>query len=167
MKTAIPISLQILSTSAEFFQAMEECVKNAQLQQIAGLNFIFTRCHREGSSVRGTLTEIYIAERGPWTGEGLPPAGTDCEHRTGPGMSWTLATVLAHGKHKVFYRDSNGHEWTRLYDEIEFRPIRTPEQIAADEREAGITQMRESVGSLNTHPFAELWDAGYRKQVQP
>lgn len=45
--------------------------------------------------------------------------------------------------------------------------VRTPEQALAEERQAGITQMRELVGSLNTHPFAELWDAGYRKQPLP
>ena len=45
--------------------------------------------------------------------------------------------------------------------------VRTPEQALAEEREAGITQMREIIGSLNAHPFAELWDAGYRKQVAP
>jgi hypothetical protein len=74
-----------------------------------------------------------------WSGKGLPPAGTVCDHRTGNGMSWSQATILAHGEKKVFYRDRDGHEWTLLYDEIEFRPVRTPEQIIADrEREERI-----------------------------
>lgn len=80
-----------------------------------------------------------------WTGEGLPPDGTTCEHRTGPGMNWSHATVLAHGEKKVFYRDRDGHEWTRPYSDIEFRPIRTPEQIAAEEREAKAKEMYLSV----------------------
>lgn len=88
-------------------------------------------------------TKVVVAECAssvkPWIGEGLPPAGTVCDHRTGHGMNWSQATILAHGEKKVFYRDRDGHEWTRLYDEIEFRPIRTPEQIIADrEREERI-----------------------------
>lgn len=47
----------------------------------------------------------------------------------------------------------------------EFSPIKTPEQIAAEKRDAAIKEMQRLVGSCNTFPFAELYDYGYRLQV--
>lgn len=103
-------------------------------------------------------------------GEGLSLVGTVCEHRTGPGMSWSQATILAFGEKKVFYRDRDGHEWTRPYDEIEFRPIRTLEQIAADEMKTAVLEMvldfPHNIDSP-TNIAVALYKAGYRKQVAP
>ena len=48
----------------------------------------------------------------------------------------------------------------------EFSPIKTPEQIAAEKRDAAIKEMQRLVGSCNTFPFAELYDYGYRLQVE-
>ena len=108
----------------------------------------------------------------PWTGEGLPPVGIEIEAMMRRNMhddyAWRRAKVVhgcipgSEGEVLVYDVETTSPAWVD-----EFRPIRTPEQIAAEEREAGITQMRELVGSLNSHPFAELWDAGYRKQPTP
>lgn len=57
---------------------------------------------------------------------------------------------------------------------IELRPIRTPEQIAAEEREVEIGEMsrviRERIKHYSGQDAADysaaLYDAGYRKQVQ-
>lgn len=108
-----------------------------------------------------------------WAGEGLPPVGTVCEWR-GPnsdapdGWVYQESQVVGYSPCGLFVFMQAPSCWpvVQRIDNCGFRPIRTPKQIAAEEREAGITQMREMVGSLNTHPFAELWDAGYRKQVQ-
>ncbi len=126
----------------------------------------------------------YVTPRpAPWTGEGLPPIGTVCDFAgfnpeetmpTDPRVG-DQVTVIAHfmsGSFEVaaftFYAPPE-FEYLQVAKGAYgcFRPTRTPEQIAADEREAGITKMRELVGSLNTHPFSELWDAGYRKQPSP
>ena len=48
----------------------------------------------------------------------------------------------------------------------EFSEIKTPEQIAAEKRDAAIKEMQRLVGSCNTFPFAELYDYGYRLQVE-
>lgn len=108
----------------------------------------------------------------PWTGEGLPPVGIEIEAMMRRNMhdcyAWHRAKVVhgplpgSEGEVLAFCLETTSPAWVD-----EFRPLRTPEQIAADERQAGITQMRKLVGSLNTHPFAELWDAGYRKQPSP
>lgn len=107
----------------------------------------------------------------PWTGEGLPPVGIEIEAMMRRNMhddyAWRRAKVVhgcipgSEGEVLVYDVETTSPAWVD-----EFRPIRTPEQIAAEERAAGITQMRELVGSLNSHPFAELWDAGYRKQPE-
>lgn len=46
-----------------------------------------------------------------------------------------------------------------------FSPIKTPEHIAAEKRDAAIKEMQRLVGSCNTFPFTELYDYGYRLQV--
>lgn len=48
----------------------------------------------------------------------------------------------------------------------QFSTIKTPEQIAAEKRDAAIKEMQRLVGSCNTFPFAELYDYGYRLQVE-
>jgi len=119
-------------------------------------------CHApDGSSVTSKA----------WTGEGLPPVGIEIEAMMRRNMhddyAWRRAKVVhgcipgSEGEVLVYDVETTSPAWVD-----EFRPIRTPEQIVAEERAAGITQMRELVGSLNSHPFAELWDAGYRKQPE-
>ena len=48
----------------------------------------------------------------------------------------------------------------------EFSAIKTPEQIAAEKRDAAIKEMQRLAGSCNTFPFAKLYDCGYRLQVE-
>ncbi|WP_054077222.1 hypothetical protein [Pseudomonas amygdali] len=106
-----------------------------------------------------------------WNGEGLPPVGTVCERRFlyVEGSSWRQITICFIGEQKIFYRDEAGEEWANLPDDLRFRPIRTAEQIAADERAAAIEEMWTTYWQPDT-PTAKaglglLWDAGYRKQV--
>ncbi|WP_150294876.1 hypothetical protein [Pseudomonas extremaustralis] len=115
-----------------------------------------------------------IVERRPWTGEGLPPVGTVCEYQTWVNREWKQTKVLAH--HLGFAV----HSWSVDGDDMEvdaappqdFRPIRTPEQIAAHERESGIKQLIEDTRICNPgvmwRQMAEtIYDAGYRKKVAP
>lgn len=51
-----------------------------------------------------------------------------------PGAPWKSATILCVGEKRVFFRDKDGDELSRSHGEVEFRPVRTPEQIAADKR---------------------------------
>lgn len=107
-----------------------------------------------------------------WTGEGLPPVGIEIEAFMMRNMhdtyEWRRAKVVHGGipgserEILVFDLESTAPAWVD-----EFRPIRTPEQIAAEAREAAIKEMQAVVGTVNAHPFAELYDAGYRRQVAP
>jgi hypothetical protein len=108
-----------------------------------------------------------IARPSAWNGTGLPPAGTVCEcHLPGEltnNYSWVTATVIWHNSKTecAVIRSSSHLAWCD-----EFRPIRTQEQIAADEREAAILEMSKCADGMyfpNRHTLGALYDAGYRK----
>lgn len=101
-----------------------------------------------------------------WGGEGLPPVGSDCEYFD--GGEWMRCEVVAHRNNAAVVL-SDCYE-PAFVAQQELRPIRTPEQIAAEERERDIKQMISDTHILagtmgNRRLMAEqLYDAGYRKQ---
>lgn len=101
----------------------------------------------------------------PWNGAGLPPVGTVCEGRGRLDGEWREVVVLAHriGRAVVSFTD---HERLQWCEADELRPIRTPEQIAAEERKLAIDAMQRTVSGapLSMRKICEaLYDAGYRK----
>lgn len=114
--------------------------------------------------------EVFIPlliERQPeWTGEGLPPVGLDVQRKS-CGV-WIASKALAHSPCGRFcaYADAGGMNWG---GETLFRPIRTPAQLAAEEREKAIEDICNTSGDKVTPRSAGLlYDAGYRKiEVQP
>jgi len=112
-----------------------------------------------------------------WTGTGLPAVGTVCEVMVGglPSVAfdWEECTIFlindgADGKPQVCTRDHRGDLaiYYPGHDAVHFRPIRTPEQIAAEERIAYIARMVgvcKYPGSTATrNDCADLYDAGLR-----
>lgn len=113
-----------------------------------------------------------------WNGEGLPPVGTECEFKQNL-LGWVKATITAiTDKSIVFTRPIYRHaEITGVHEELlphkaieRFRPIRTPEQIAAEERNAILAEMQRAVDCGSHGPqitlqntLMNLYDAGYRK----
>ena len=107
----------------------------------------------------------------PWSGEGLPPVGVVCEYMAADNL-WIECEVVAHRNNAAIVID-NGYDCA-LVPARELRPIRTTEQIAADEREAAIAGMKMVFDSVsdNLMPtsnayletiFGALHDKGYRK----
>lgn len=120
---------------------------------------------------------FYIDPAANWTGEGLPPAGTVCEYRRiHHHATWRAATILCVGEKRIFFRDYEGDELSRAQSEVEFRPIRTAEQIATDERLHKVRNALSSISGLdewNVNAEASaairatveaMIDAGYRKE---
>ncbi|CAI8756388.1 hypothetical protein EMIT048CA2_140155 [Pseudomonas chlororaphis] len=106
-----------------------------------------------------------------WNGEGLPPAGTTClTKRTGAAeRHWRKVLVLCVGEQRIFYRDPDGDELSRTHGEMDWAPIRTPEQT---ERDKCMTLWLQAVATDYDQATADkcekiLIDAGYRKQVAP
>lgn len=124
-----------------------------------------------------------------WTGEGLPPVGIDVEvfaEYSHPRFDRFLnqkVSVIAHDVINgdpvaVFRMPVDGDDTEQDYHAMvagSFRPIRTPEQIAAEEREAGVDGIRQAVSKspnckahgLDWDVACAIYDAGYRKKVAP
>ncbi|MDH0301269.1 MULTISPECIES: hypothetical protein [unclassified Pseudomonas] len=106
-----------------------------------------------------------------WNGKGLPPVGTVCEYKRGSG--WEKVEVFAvkpnvNGSTSALFTYECG-TWSACAEHSFFRPIRTPEQIAAERRELEINEMCEVLGVIQGTAGCgiamRLYDAGYRKQV--
>ena len=100
-----------------------------------------------------------------WNGEGLPPVGTVCEMQDDIG-NWIPVEIIA-------VHAGYAHGWSEQSElayfsnlACEFRPIRTPEQIAAEAREKAIKaigNLLASYGPTFRDQATALYDAGYRK----
>lgn len=100
-----------------------------------------------------------------WNGEGLPPVGARCEYFD--GGDWMPCEVVAHRNNAAVVLSD--HYEADFVLRHELRPIRTPEQIAAQEREAEIITLATLLAGHQTawetqrETAAYLYDAGYRK----
>ncbi len=102
-----------------------------------------------------------------WDGQGLPPAGAKC--LTNRNDFLREVTILCHGKTRTFVFDHVSQEEICLVLKNRvFLPIRTPEQIAAEEREKAVGDMAMSIqGVPYQYPtLYALYDAGYRRQEE-
>ena len=101
-----------------------------------------------------------------WSGEGLPPVGVVCEWKEKTGFQWVSAEVLFISESSVVMKRADGYEWQMMTARTAFRPIRTPEQIAADGREEAINALATVIGTckINSVEMATtIYDEGYRK----
>jgi hypothetical protein len=100
-----------------------------------------------------------------WSGDGLPPVGTVCEcHLPAPltnKYGWVEGKVIWHheGNECAVYSQS------RLFWCDEFRAIKTPEQLAADQRESAIRELMDIAQVDCRVTAARLVDAGFKREV--
>lgn len=106
-----------------------------------------------------------IQDEPEWTGEGLPSVEMVCEAKNPLSEEWLEIKVL-HIEPENETCAVMELKTSKLWWSQHFRRVRTPEQIAAEKRDAAIKEMQRPVGSCNTFPFAELYDYGYRLQVE-
>lgn len=108
-----------------------------------------------------------------WNGEGLPPVGLDCEWYCDSQLGWQKVVVLAYSGDSAWIQPE-GRPSMIVGNPANFRPIRTPEQIAAEERASAVSAMLADAGvtdsAWNEDPETVVWaealyDAGYRKQA--
>lgn len=101
----------------------------------------------------------------PWDGQGLPPVGTVCEYRHMIWPEYRPCEIRYISEESLVVYDDAQEQFYRTCDML-FRPIRTPEQIAADEREKAVGDMAMSIqGVPYQYPtLYALYDAGYRRQ---
>lgn len=99
-----------------------------------------------------------------WAGEVHPPVGTVCECQR-PGDIWQKVTILAHYNGHAWVTGDGKHCFT-VPTHWKLRPIKTAEQVEAEEREKAILEMVSGPlsGRISSWESAEaLYDAGYRK----
>ncbi|MCF3988114.1 hypothetical protein [Pseudomonas aeruginosa] len=99
----------------------------------------------------------------PWDGQGLPPVGTVCEYYADEN-TWRRCEIVAHKDGKAVVWVNHAHIWTSSGGIL--RPIRTPEQIAAEEREKAIEEMCFAEETLTVKQAKALYEAGYRRQEE-
>lgn len=109
-----------------------------------------------------------------WDGNGKPPIGIECEVRIND--AWRICKTLAY--HQVsdtavavhFLDGSNSLFWCGT-----FRPIKTAEQLAEEEKKQAIDEMQRiyeesmldyssRLGHASRPAIKDLYEAGYRKQ---
>ncbi|HBO9336842.1 TPA: hypothetical protein L5D98_000381 [Pseudomonas aeruginosa] len=102
-----------------------------------------------------------------WDGQGLPPTGLLVEWKSGLDHEWRRVTVLAYANGDAWLQPEDGDSFI-VGNPENFRRIRTPEQIAAEEREKAVGDMAMSIqGVPYQYPtLYALFDAGYRRQEE-
>lgn len=115
-------------------------------------------------------------EASAWNGTGLPPVGTVCEMCDDEG-AWYRSTVIANGVDRGVPTAIGQADDTLLYcqEGHHCRPLRTPEQVAAEERDKARTEvlnaMTEAGAADEPQPLwehrlkvvGEMLDMGFRK----
>ena len=119
-----------------------------------------------GPSKPVSSLEATIAKE--WPG-GLPPVGTVCEFSLNRGrVEWKTGTVLAHDGVFAVMKFGSEYHPRNIHG---VRPIRTPEQIAAEQYERDAEELAKILAihePIEVLALAKLvLDCGYRKQVTP
>lgn len=112
----------------------------------------------------------YLIPRPPdWSGDGLPPVGTVCEYYADED-TWRRCEIIAHKDGKAVAWVNHAHIWASSGAFL--RPIRTPEQIAAEERnkairaiELHILKAQEQYLSV-VQTAQSIYDAGFQVPKQ-
>ena len=113
----------------------------------------------------GCVLCVYQAVVEPWDGLGLPPIGIDFEWRYGD-HAWKIGSALYIGSVYAILVANDGEQHYYLRD-MQFRPIRTPEQIAIELQVETIkeiaiaTGLRAGAGQMEV--ARAIYNAGYRK----
>lgn len=105
-----------------------------------------------------------------WDGNGLPSVGLEVitDHSGRTFKVKILAYAQKNGKTAVMVEEvesgyNEGCLFAWMAHMCNFRPVRTPEQIAAEKREKAIEELRANAPGIAWKSAAAIYDAGYRK----
>ena len=169
-----PAGTEIVWTSEKYTvckKYISDCVTRAEWQAaVDALNA--DKCEHSysnniGCPECGELSAPKVVE---WDGEGEPPVGIECEWH--PNVhGWVKVKILGRDGSDTWYRASGEEHSQTCRNMAFFRPIRTAEQVAAEEREKAIKEMMQhgvDAGDATIeYSCAALYDAGYRKEPKP
>lgn len=168
--------LRITTTDQETCLALKEAYMSHKPVELVGRLFLghglsvgyeFAGGDREVIFDADAVEKVTVAWNGPE--DGLPPVGLEVIFRTATDLIYTVK-ILAHGvdeREKVAIAQATDDIFMGPAEN--FRPIRTAEQLAAEERQHAVDKMLEvsPVGrSLFAKDFCEaLYDAGARMRA--
>lgn len=105
-----------------------------------------------------------------WTGGGPPPVGAVCEVSV-CDTAWRKVTIVAFGKEYALVKEDKVPEEPFRLELLQFRPIRSAEQIAAEEKSKAVSEIIKIIGWTHSieadYAASRLYEAGYRKQAAP
>lgn len=106
----------------------------------------------------------------PWSGpeDGLPPVGFVCEAELYKGGGWIEGFVAYYGKAHFVFESSQltvGVEIAVKIRTSSFRPLRTEEQLAAEQRETAIREIMDIADVDCRVTAGKLVDAGFKREV--
>lgn len=124
----------------------------------------------------GELIERPSEQSKPWSGpeDGLPPVGFRCEagipHTSGPdheiSIIWIEGSVIAYyeinGSTYAWFAEDDGFYPPAVLD---FRPIKAPDQISAEQRETSIRELMDIAQVDCRVTAARLVDAGFKREA--
>jgi hypothetical protein len=118
-----------------------------------------------GDEFSGEMIERHKQWSGPQ--DGLPPVGTVCEYWND---EWERCAVVAHLNSRVAFTCPDDEDDERVYierrpNQHEFRPIKTPQQLAAEQRETAIREIMDIADVDCRVTAAKLVDAGFKREV--
>ncbi|BAG75037.1 hypothetical protein [Pseudomonas phage PAJU2] len=128
---------------------------------------------RVNSFNEGCMPGYYVPiPQETWDGQGLPPVGTVCEYRHMIWPEYRPCEIRYISEESLVAYDDAQEQFYRTCDML-FRPIRTLEQIAAEEREKAALEMAALMSGHEDRSkdcfkvLGEiLYDAGYRRQEE-
>lgn len=153
MEIEVTDDIRVAPESKNMIRILSEAFEKRTPIDINGKKYMVVAKSNSVFSMR-RVESVKAAE---WAGEGLPPVGAVCERNY--GGEWKKTTVCGHSP--------DGKSWAAFYDDDKagwlgaagFRPIRTPDQIAAEAKEAAITVIENRImarmGDLNVRNLAE------------
>ncbi|MFS7382873.1 hypothetical protein AB6870_12410 [Rahnella inusitata] len=154
-------------TSSYFFEGFSEGLRWGYIP--SGCNFVSNHgVWRNAESPFQHHINNVIAERRPitepvWDGEDLPPVGSTFDMRLKPNGLWLETKLIAAGQEQIIYF-REGMEFAGHKNNYEFRPIRSPEDVAKDEAIESMAEIIEYRTGCSPKPLARwLYEAGYRK----
>ncbi|MGU2291300.1 hypothetical protein ACSEQ4_20505 [Pseudomonas aeruginosa] len=126
---------------------------------------------RVNSFNEGCMPGYYVPiPQESWDGQGLPPVGTVCEYKYTHWPEYHKCEIRYISAASLIVYDHGQEQYYRTCDML-FRPVRTLEQIAAEEREKAALEMAALMSGHEDRSkdcfkvLGEiLYDAGYRRQ---
>lgn len=140
---------------------------------------------KSSSMYNGDIKPADIVERPqpkPWSGpeDGLPPVNMvvevfECTHDYTKRFNGQKVRILCHDNDTAVFAANNFEYHALIKDK--FRAIRTPEQLAAEERERAVASMKGVFDSVSDDLmptsnkyletlFGALYDAGFKQEVK-